>query len=138
MAATPQATIQNAIDQYLEGRADQVLKEFHTRAEIVGTKKGEHWDRKANARVQLDKDIEAFDVRGAFVTKKVTQSELKNLGEDLRLFHRRERLIFKPTRGKDKRVQGRWTAIIRRYTEGDSHNWRIIHSHFSVEEGDRI
>ena len=135
MAKTAQGTIEAAIDRYVAGKPDEVLREFHTNARIVGTKRSDRWDQKSRARAQLGRDMDTFAVGGAFVTRPVAGSELKRLGPGVLLFHRVGPVIFtRKDSGKKSRVQGRWTVILKQYADG----WKINHSHFSLDEGDGI
>jgi SnoaL-like domain len=135
MAATPQETIEAAIERYLADDADGVLEQFHDNARIRGSKKGEKWNNKHGARGQLDTDLAELAISGDFVDPANTvASDLMPLGGGaVYLFDRTGEIEVTRKTGKKNKEKGeaRWTAIL----EPDGPGWIITHSHFSFVEG---
>jgi len=132
MGASATGTVSAAIESYLAGDPDDVLKEFHTDARIVGTKKNEKWDKKNKARKQLQADMDDFEATGPFTKSTVKASELKRLGDGVMLFHRAGDVTFKKRgKGGKKTFEARWTVVLKEYADG----WKVRHSHFSLDEG---
>ena len=129
MATSATGTITAAIDAYIAGEPDDVLKEFHTDARIVGSKKHEKWDKKSAARDQLATDLVQIQFGGAFVNSRVKKGELKRLGDGAMLFHRAGDINV-TEKQKTKKLEARWTVVLKSYADG----WKVVHSHFSFEE----
>lgn len=130
MADTAKGTITAAIEAYQSGDPDEVLKEFHTNARVVGTKRREKWDRKGDVRRQLETDMDAITYSGGFVNSAVKPGELKRLGDGAMVFHRTGDITIREGKRKPRRVDARWTVVLQEYADG----WKIRHSHFSFEE----
>lgn len=130
MADSATGTITAAIDAYQAGDADELLKEFHTDARVVGTRKPEKWDKKSKAKKQIETDMAAITYGGAFVNSAVKSGELKQLGDGgAMLFHRSGAITVK-TGKKSQTRDARWTVVVQQYADG----WKIKHSHFSFDE----
>ena len=138
MAATATDTIVETINAYLadEPEPDEVLKQFHTNARIRGTKSKDKWDKKANAKPQIKTDRATYTVTGPFTSTVIQDDELTSLASGVMLFDRNGKVTFKRKKGKKGSVtaEGQWTAILKEYSDG----WKIVHSHFSLEEGKKL
>lgn len=133
MADSAKGTISATIKAYKDGNTDDVLKEFHTDARIVGTKKGERWNKKSAARTQLQKDLDTYTVGGTFTSENIKSAELFRLGDGAMLFHRVGSVTFTKGNQQDT-VPARWTVVLKKYADG----WKIRHSNFSLDEGGKI
>lgn len=136
MASTATDTIVKTINAYVtESDADAVLTQFHTDARIRGTKSKDKWEKKAHAKPQIKTDLATFTVSGPFTSLEIQPDELTGLASGVMLFDRTDKVTFTRKKGK-KRVtaEARWTAILKEYSDG----WKIMHSHFSLEEGKKV
>jgi len=136
MADTATDTIVETINAYVAGHGGDVMKQFHTNAKIRGSKPKDKWEKKAHARPQVDIDLATYDVTGPMASPVIGNNELTSLADGVMLFDRTGKVSFKRKKGKPGRVtaEGRWTAILKEYSDG----WKIVHSHFSLEEGKKV
>lgn len=137
MAATATDTIVETINSYQadEAEPDEVLKQFHTNARIRGTKSKDKWEKKAHAKSQLKTDRATYTVSGPFTSTVIKDDELTSLASGVMLFDRNGKVTFKRRRGSGQvTAEARWTAVLKEYTDG----WKIMHSHFSLEEGKKV
>ena len=145
MGDSPAATITAAISAYRAGDPDSVLAEFDDDATIVGTKQGEKWRGKSDqaqargrrVRDELADELDVYAVDGDLAYEQIDEDdEIDMLSHEVAVFNREGTVNFNEKKGnKKKTVHGRWTAVMKADSE---HNWKIVHSHFSLSEGDKI
>jgi hypothetical protein len=127
MAESAAAAVAAATDGYKEQNADQVLEQFHGEALIVGSREAERWESPEAFREALERELSLVSVEGPLTETGSEEAFIRPITDNVAAYHRDGYMMY-----NDKRIRGRWSAILRADDEGD---WKIVHSHFSLPEG---